>query len=184
MKHALIWGGCLMLGGCITAIPNPFAVEDFSNAKPIELKVADIDISSDVLTFHRLPHIENKMPVTPSEALTNWAKNRFVAADKASDTVVDFTVRQAYMLQTDKPSDKWYILDNVSYRLEYTADFVFKRNGMVVNAQSVTGWEQQSLPKKSSLSAKEEAWEKMLNNMVKKVNNQMTSQIPADLIKE
>ena len=54
---------------------------------------------------------------------------------------------------------------------------------MVVNAQSVTGWEQQSLPKKSSLSAKEDAWEKMLNNMVKKVNNQITSQIPADLMK-
>lgn len=183
MKKAVLWIGCLMLSGCMTVIPNPFAVEDFSNAEPIALNVSDIDISSDVLTFHRLPHIENKMPVPPSDALTNWAKNRFVAADESSDITVDFTVRQAYMLQTDKPSDKWYMLDNVSYRLEYTADFVFKRNNMVVNAQSVTGWEQQSLPKKSSLSAKEDAWEIMLNNMVKKVNNQITSQIPADLMK-
>ncbi len=183
MKQAVLWAVCLMLGGCMTVIPNPFAVEDFSNVEPIKLKVSDIDISSDVSTFHRLPHIENKMPVTPSEALTNWAKNRFVPADKSSDTVVDFTVRQAYMLQTDKPADKWYVLDNISYRLEYTVDFVFKRNKMVENAQSVTGWEQQSLPKKSSLSAKEEAWERMLNNMVKKVNNQITSQIPADLMK-
>ena len=183
MKKAFSLVGVLMLSGCITAVPNPFLIEDFKDVEPIELAVSQINVSSDVLSFHRLPHIEHKMPVTPSDALTNWAKNRFAADDKTSDITADFTVRQAYMLQTDKPSDKWYVLDNVSYRLEYTADFVFKKNGMVLNAQSVTGWEQQSLPKKSSLNTKEDAWESMLNNMVKKVNNQIISQIPVDLIK-
>ncbi len=169
----------LSLTACTAPALKPFTINTFEMEAPVKLQVGDIQITSHVTTYDRLPHIEQKMPVTPEQALTRWAHNRFVAADAKNPTQLVINITDAYMTQSNVDSGHWYQLDNVRYRLTYKINIQFKRRAQTVYTQSVTGWETSALPQKSSLAAKEETWQTMMNTMLTKVNNKVLTDMPA-----
>lgn len=178
MKKYAFLVAAWMLSACQTAPSQPFYVNDYAHEKKIPLNVSAVTVQSEVLSYHKLPHIENKMPITPAEAIEKWADNRFKAINPASPVTASVIIKNAYMTQTEKPGKNWYTLDNVSYKLTYDVDMVFTRGNTVLNTQTVSGWEHSAIPQKSSLADKEKEWEKMMNAMVKKVNNQLVSTLP------
>ena len=175
-----VLGITLLLSACHASPLNTFNVDTFSNQNPVYLNVSLVDTKSDVLTYNRLPHIEKDLPITPNDVLLDWAHNRFRATNISSPIAAEFTVLKAYMTQTDTPTPKWYILDNTTYRLDYDVMLQFKQNDKILYTQTATGWEEYAIPQKSTLFTKESTWEKMMNNMIQKIDNKIVPQIPTE----
>jgi len=184
MKKLWILCAVFLLTACQAVELSDFMVYDFKNDSKINLKTSNISVTSNVHYDLQEPFIEYKMPVTPEQALKHWAQNRFVAV--SSDTPVEtyIIIEKASMQEREKPSDKWYILDNVEYRLDFQLKIVFVLNQNTISERTVGGYEKRSLPMKSSLADKEEAWSDMMNDMVKKVNKKLTNDLPSYFVQE
>lgn len=178
MKYGIIGCVCLLLSACQVLPLTPFSVDTYAKEPPIFLDVSLIDITSRVHTYNRLPHIENNLPVTPDDVLQDWAHNRLRASDATSPITAEFSIIKAYMTETPSPSGKWYIFDNVTYRLDYDVMLQFKQSNRILYTQTAAGWEEHAIPQKSSLHTKERTWEKMLNNMVQKIDHKIIPEIP------
>lgn len=173
-------GLSLLLGAC-TALPlSTFDIDTYATQAPIYLNISMMDTKSEVLTYNKLPHIEKDLPITPNDVLLDWAHNRFRGINIATPISAEFTVLKAYMTQTETPSDKWYVLDNITYRLDYDVMLQFKRNGQILHTQTATGWEEYAIPQKSPLTTKEQTWEQMMNNMIQKINDKIIPEIPSE----
>lgn len=180
MKHFLMGCLCLFLCSCKTLPLTPFKINTYTNEMPIFLNASLFEVTSNVLQYNRLPHIENELPITPDDALQDWAHNRLRATNQLSPITAEFQITKAYMTTAEAPSDKWYILDNVSYRLDYDVVLYFKQNGKIISTQTATGWEEQAIPQKSPLLTKEKVWEDMINNMISKINDRIIPEIPVE----
>lgn len=168
----------LFLAGCEAPQLVNFNVRTYKNDNPIVLNVGAIEVESEVEKFDRLPHVEEKMPMTPEDALYEWAGHHFRAGKPESDKVFMIKIKEAYMTQTDDPSNNWYTFDNVAYKLSYSVDLTFISQGDVIYSHDMTGWESASLPKRASMLDKEATWLKMMNAMTKKVNERAPQIIP------
>lgn len=183
MKKILIAAvACLILNACTATPEQSFKVKDFTDEPQIDLAAGDINIQSVVVRNDRAPHMEYKMPMRPEEALYTWANNRYTALSMSSPTTAKIVIRDASMTEEMQPADNWYTYDNVKYRLAYDVAVQFEKNGVVVHAQEVAGWEEASIPQKSTINEKEKTWENMLNNMVTKVDAKVNADIPSDFI--
>ena len=181
MKKMLgVIGAFLMLVGCQATPPQEFDVNDYADVPPIHLSVSEVQVESTVARYDRMPHIEYKMPLRPEEVLQTWANNRFNAVSMSSPVIAKIVIKEASMTQQESPNDSWYTLDNISYRLTYEVSLQFEKDGKIIYEQNVNGWERAAIPAKSSIAEKEETWEKMLNNMVRKVNDKVEEDIPAE----
>lgn len=180
MKYRLLLVLSLfLLQGCEAPRLNPFSVNTYQEERPISLSVNAVKIESDVKKFDRLPHLEDKMPIPPEEALRRWGQNRFSAVGYSSPIEAVVTIQKAYMTQTEENSDNWFVYNNVNYKLTYALILQFKQDDKILYTQDVDGWESSSLPWRSSLAEKEEAWQKMMNAMIEKVNNKIVKGIPS-----
>ena len=178
MKQWLVGCLCLTLTACQVLPVTPFYVNTYADETPVLLDVSVVNITSQIQTYNHLPHIENDLPITPNDVLQDWGHNRLRATNISSPITTEFVIKKAYMTQTDTPSAKWYIFDNVTYRLDYDVILQFKQDHRILYTQTATGWEEYAIPQKSSLYTKEKTWEKMLNNMVQKINDKIVPEIP------
>ncbi len=175
-----VLGFCLL--GCTAPKLHQFSVDTFQNQIPVQVKVKEIVVSNHIEHFDKLPHIENEMPITPKNVLEDWAKNRFYQANVVKADTMHIVIEKAYMTKKDEKSDNWYTFDNENYRLTYAVKVDFLSNKKVIYTLDVGGFESSSLPKRSSLSEKEKTFEKMMNQMVQKVNHQILLQIPPQMM--
>ena len=178
MRFFITFCFILLLSACQAPQLNRFTVNTMADMRPIVLKVNDVQIKSEIMKYDRLPHIEEKLPISPEDALTEWAENRFYGADKLAHTNVVITIRNAYMVQKEELGTNWYTLDNDAYKLTYEVNMAFVQNNSVLYQHTVTGWESSSLPQRSSMADKEATWQKMMNAMIRKVNKQLTESVP------
>ena len=157
-------------------------VNTYKEEKKIGVNVASLELASEVERFERHPHIEDEMPITPEKSLKTWALNRFYPANLSSEVRLNIIIEKAYLTKTDEKMPQWYMFDNEKYTLTYALKFVFEKDKKVLYTYYVKGYETSSLPKRSSISSKEEVFEKMLNAMIYKVDEQILSQMPKKFI--
>ncbi len=169
----------LFLVGCQAPELHRFDVNTMAGETPIPLAVSAVKIVSEAPQFDRMPHIENTLPVTPEHALREWAENRFNAAALSAPTKAVITIQTAEMTQQEDKGANWYTLDNDAYKLSYRVHFAIQKRSETLYQYSVDGWESSSLPQRSSLADKEKTWLKMMNAMIRKVNQQITDSIPS-----
>lgn len=167
---------------CVGPTFKSVQVNTYEEERKISVNVSTIDVISKVQWFDRLPHIENEMPITPENTLKKWLQNRFYAVNGYSDLKMLVFIEKAYLTQKDEKTPHWYMFDNVKYTLTYDLKFVFKKGDKVVYTHQIGGYETSSLPKRSSLSAKEAVFEKMLNAMVYKVDERIRQQLPEKFV--
>ena len=179
MKKATLCLLSLLLMGCAAPVLKEFRVNTFQDATPVAVGVKEILITNKVEQFDHLPHIENEMPISPVIALETWANNRFYATNSKKIDTMHIEIEKAYMTKTEEKADNWYTLDNEMYKLTYYVQIDYISNGDVIYTQDVGGFESSSLPKRSSLADKEAVFEKMMNQMVRKVNDKVLIQMPA-----
>ena len=176
-KHFYLMG-LLVLMGCQAPQYTPFQVINYKNEAPFPLPVGEIKVENKTTRYTELPHLETRIPVTPVSALSEALQNRFSAEYPDAGTTATFIIHEADLIQKTKESDHWYILDNVEYLLTYKIDVVYAKGAQILEQQQFSGWEKQALPKKSSLSQKEQTWEKMLNAMIQKSTEKINTDKP------
>lgn len=181
-KHLLtvLLSFCLL--GCQAPEYKEFSLNLFQHRDPIAIKTDEIVVLSNVIQYDRLPHIEDEMIISPEKALKEWAKNRFYPLKSTRSDKMQIIIEKAYMTKTDEKAENWYTLDNEAYKLTYDLKINFEKNGKVLYSQTVSGYESSSLPKKSSMSDKEQVFEKMMNKMIQKVNQRALYQMPKEFI--
>lgn len=168
----------LFLSACQVPKVDLFSVRDYENEHPFSVKVSAIEIQDKTNHYSELPHIENRIPLAPITALSQAIHNRFKSNYPESAHSLTVVIHKASLTQELKESDKWYILDNMEYLLSYELDIVYTHNNTETEKQTISGWEKQALPKRSSIADKEQAWEKMLNAMVQKVTDKIYADMP------
>lgn len=181
-KWTWIVGCCLSIMACSSPQTTVFNVKDYRDENPIVLAVGTIMVQSDVVPSDVLPHIEKKIPITPSQALINWAEHRFKSGRPNTNTALVLTIRDASMIQELKPSNHWYVLDNVVYELHYQLDMTYYQDGREMQKQTVSGFEKKSVPEQSSMTTKEKVWLDLINKMIQKVNRKVIADIPPGVI--
>ena len=181
MKYFSFFLLCLC---CACAAPQfkSVQVNTYKEEKKIGVNVSTVDLSSTVEQFDRLPHIEDEMPITPENALKKWVLNRFYASNPTSKVHLNVVIEKAYLTKTDDKMPQWYIFDNEKYMLTYALKFVFKKENQVLYTYYIEGYETSSLPKRSSISSKEAVFEKMLNAMIYKVDEEALDKLPKKFI--
>ena len=178
MRFLIVFCLMIVLSACQAPQLSRFTIDTMADTRPIVLKVNDVQIKSEIMKYDRLPHIEEKLPISPEDALTKWADHRFYGADKLAHTTAVITIHNAYMTQQDDKGKNWYTLDNDAYKLTYEVNMAFMQNDNILYQHTVTGWESSSLPQRSSMADKEAVWQKMMNAMIHKVNKQLTEAVP------
>lgn len=171
-----------LMMGCVAPQLDEFKINTYQDANPIGVKVDNIVVSSEIEHFERLPHIEDEMPITPEAVLKEWADNRFYATQSKKINTMHIVIKKAYMTKTIEKSDNWYTFDNELYKLSYDIKVNYISGEEIIYTQNVGGFESSSLPKKNSLADKEEIFEKMMNQMVKKVNDKILVQMPREVL--
>lgn len=169
----------LFLISCQAPTLHSFRVNTMQDVLPVAVHVQNVRIDSETMHYNRKPHIEYTLPVSPEEALTEWAEHRFEAVNMTSPVTLVITISKADMTEQEEKGANWYTLDNYAYRLTYQVTMTFEQNGKILYQHTVDGWESSSLPQRSSIADKEAVWLKMMNAMIRKVNQQMTEAIPA-----
>lgn len=170
----------LFLSGCLVPKIDLFSVKDYQDVQPFSVALSAIDVQDNTIRYKDLPHIETRIPTTPAKALSTALSNRFHAVFPGSSNTLTFIIREASLTQTLQESDKWYILDNIEYLLSYHIDIVYSHIGVETEHQSISGWEKQALPKRSSLADKEQTWQKMIDAMTQKVTDKIYADMPQD----
>ena len=108
--------------------------------------------------------------------------NHFIAVNPNTNITFKIVIDEASLTQNFKEADKWYIQDNVEYRLDYKIRLVYEKNAIPFETQTIKGWELQALPKRTSLAQKQQIWEKMINKMIEKITEKISTDIPPILI--
>lgn len=183
MRQWLCVFACLVgITACTAPKQTAFDIHDYRDENPIVIATGKIIVQSNAIPSDTLPHIEKKMPITPSKALSEWAKNRFKAGRTNTEDALVLTIQEASMIQEDKPSGHWYVLDNVVYELRYQIEMAYHQNGRIMQKQTVSGFEKKSVPEQSSMATKEEVWRDLINKMLKKVNRKVIADLPPGYI--
>ena len=169
---------CGFLWGCALPMVEPFQVADFRDEVPITLPIGQIQIEDQTTHYTELPHLENRIPVTPAYALKTALENRFTNLPDSKNTAT-FIINTADLTQKEQLSDHWYILDNIEYLLNYQIDIIYSKGSTHQQVQHLSGWEKQALPKRSSLRDKEAAWQKMINAMIQKTIDKIQTDLPS-----
>ncbi len=170
----------LALSACTPVPLSDFKI-DASSDDPIVLKAQEISVESRVMRFESLPHIEQEIPVSPEDAAKQWVDNRFVADQSGFGKKALIVIEKANMIQREKPSEHWYMVDNISYELTYLISLSFvNAAGETLYTQSVGGTHTSELPKRSSLQEKEKTWEKMISTLLKKIDRKMIADLPEE----
>jgi hypothetical protein len=93
-------GMASLLVGCDSAPPRPtFADIRFTDAPPIRLAVAGIDVVSEFKSSFQSPHVEHLFPVPPARAMENWAHDRLAAAARSARA--RFVIQDASVVEVE-----------------------------------------------------------------------------------
>jgi len=173
MKYTLLFLMCLGLTACVSAPKvRPFHLPDYTLSKPLIYQIQSKEIISQVHNSHRLPHIGHKMPVSPEDAIKDFVRQRFPEKQSALYTL-KVVIENADMRQEHDIKDHWYQQNNLKYTLTYSVRFQFYQGGVFMFEKALNGYEMQSVPKRTKLAEKEQIWQEMMTDMLKKINQKL-----------
>ena len=151
------------LSACMASPQKAFQL-DFGD-KVYSIPAVEIETVSMTKHFDVLPHIEDQMPTSPEEAVSEWVE-KHLKASKTGTQKVWIVVYHAEMLQTDLPNESLFKLDEVNYTLNYKLEIQVRENNQVVKRIPVEGKGFVVIAKKASLSKKEKNWAELIQKML------------------
>lgn len=163
----------MILSGCISAPHySDFFLPDYTLGRDLTIQVHRIDFNSSIPYNRRFPHIENKIPVSPEQALKDFIQQR-IHTHQMNPYRLIVSIEQADLLQEKDPKPHWYQQDNIKFTLNYFIRLQIYQGNKFLSEKNIGGFEMRSIPKFSSLNKKEEAWLDMMKNMLKKINQKI-----------
>lgn len=184
MKKLWVLLSVLLLSACQAVELPDFKLSALEVESQTNLKTSKVTVLSNIHYDVKAPFIEYKMLITPEQALKQWAQNKFVAVKPDSPVETYIIIEKASMSETQSISEKWYVLDNVKYRLDFQIAIRFMMGQKLLSERTIGGYESRSLPIKSSLADKEEAWADMMNEMIEKLDNKIKTDLPSYFVEQ
>ena len=174
MKKVLIL--LFLLTGCMNAPQNVFQTNTYTE---ISLKVSDVETISMVSAFDELPHIEQKMSLSPEEAVIRWSQKYLKHNGNKKKIVI--IIHKADMLLEKQKNSSWFKADEEKYTLDYQLEIRLQEDKKVIQKSTAEGKGFITLAKKSSLGKKEKGWnwliQKMINHLETKIQTDFKDEV-------
>lgn len=161
-----------LLTGCLSAPQRKnWDIPDYTLSKPLAYTVHHSTIM--VATPHEhFPHIGQTLKYPPDKVLSDFLQQRIaLQADGTYDLKVH--IQEADILQQPHPTLHWWQQDNTDYTLNYKLIFDFYKGNEVIHHHSLSGFEHASIPKRTSLTDRDEVFYDMMIQMLQKINQKM-----------
>ena len=161
------------LSSCMSAPQSAFQINPDMDA--CLLNVGKIETISMMSHFDVLPHIENRLPISPEQAIIEWTKTHLRPSNTSQDMWI--VVHKAEIIQTDLPDPHFFKLDEVNYTLNYEIEIQLRNQNQLIKKFPVSGTGFITMAKKASLSQKEKGWawliQKMLTHLKTKIQTDL-----------
>ena len=164
------------LSACMASPQKAFQVN--SEGEVYLIKANEVKTISMTKHFDVLPHIENKIPTSPEEAISEWVEKRLNVSQTGTKKVW-IVVYCAEMLQTDLPSDSMFKFDEVNYTLNYKLEIQVRENNQIVKKVPFSGKGFVVMDKKASLSKKEKGWAELIQKMLAHLEEKIKGNVVA-----
>ena len=166
--------GFLFLSGCLSAPEKAFQIDPDSEV--YEVSVAAVETIPMATHFDVLPHIENRMPTSPEEAVGEWMEKHLRPNHTTSDKL-RVIVHQAEMLKADLPNESFFKPDEESYTLNYELDVQLLAGEKTLQSVPVAGKGFIQIAKKASLASKEKGWAWLIQKMLTHLKTKMQTDL-------
>ena len=164
----------LLLSGCMTAPQKSFQVDPDTDVYSV--RAESIEVVPMTTHFDALPHVENQMPISPEEAVQEWAEKHLKANPEASQKL-QIIVQQAEMLKTDLPSEGLFTLNEENYTLNYQIEVRLRQHEDVIQTLPVQGKGFVTVKKRASLATKEKGSAWLIQKMLMHVKTKMQTDL-------
>ena len=167
---------CLMLFLIVymTAPHSAFQVDPDTEVYPVQVNA--VETVPMATHFDMLPHIENKMPISPEEAIQEWVKNH-LSPTQTGRKKLWIIIEQAEMLKTDIPGGHFFQLDEESYTLNYRLSVQVRQDDRIIRNLPVEGKGFITLKKRASLANKEKGWAWLIQKMLTHLKTKMKTDL-------
>ena len=146
----------------------------FSSNDPIELKVKQIDITSEFTPTFTRPNVEHLFPISIERTAKIWAKDRLKAVDYSSDRVAEVIIKDASVTEEIEKSQEVFQKDRIKYRA--TLDVVvrvYDTQSMAKAETQVVAWRELYIPANTDIAEKEKYWNGMVIKLFDEFNRKM-----------
>ena len=172
----------IVLLGCMPKYTPTARVKDYSAQGALVLPASQLETISLVEQSSTLPHIENRMPLSPEKALYNWAYIR-LRPNGVRDLKARFIIEEASMTREEEPQEWFWQYDNYKYTLTWKVRLQLADKRAGTPFETVTqGFVMRTLPQKASLNETKALWTDMLDEMEALVDEKMSKDIGDNLI--
>lgn len=169
------------LASCTTPPPPQFPELTFTHLPQITLGVARIEIVDNFTPPSDPKHVENRMPVTPEQALRNWARDRLQANGVSG--VARFIINNAAVTETPlvlKKGLSGVFTTEQSHRYDAGVDVEVRLEGVPRVTQAFAKAavnRSQTIPEDASINVREETWFNLTEQVMKDFDPQMSASI-------
>lgn len=169
------------LASCTTPPPPQFPELTFTHLPQIALGVARIEIVDNFTPPSDPKHVENRMPVTPEQALRNWARDRLQANGVSG--VAKFIINNAAVTETPlvlKKGLSGVFTTEQSHRYDAGVDVEVRLEGVPRVTQAFAKAavnRSQTIPEDASINVREETWFNLTEQVMKDFDPQMSASI-------
>lgn len=164
----------LFLSGCMVAPQKAFQVDPDSEI--FSVNVQAVEVVPMATHFDMLPHVENKLPTSPEQAVVEWAQKHLKSSQTGSKKIW-IVVNQAEMLKTELPADSFFQMDEESYTLNYQLSVQVRQENTLLQTLPVEGKGVVTLKKRASLASKEKGWAWLIQKMLTHLKTKMKSDL-------
>ena len=167
----------LLLAACSSEPQKPLPELTFAHRPPIKLNVATLDIVSSYKASTTPPHVEQKFPIPPEEALIRWAQDRLRALGRSESA--RYTVLNAAVTEEPLPKTQGFVgaFKNEPSEL-YTATVeaqleIFDDTGRRVQLASARATRSRSLIEGAKPEERERMWFDLIEALMKDFDEAM-----------
>ena len=167
----------LLLSGCMNAPQNVFQTNTYTE---IPLNVSEVETVSMVSAFDELPHIEQKMSLSPEEAIIQWSQKYLLHKGDKKKMVI--LIRKAEMLLEEEKNSSWFKANEETYTLNYQVEIRLQEDKRVIKKSTVEGKGFITLGQKSSLAKKEKGWNWLIQKMITHLETKIQTDFRNEII--
>ena len=165
-----------LLTGCMTVPQKAFQADPDSDSDVFVVRAAEVQVVPMTTHFDMLPHVENKMPMSPEEAIQKWAE-KHLRTTPSTEQKLWIVIENAEMLKTLIPAESFFKADEESYTLNYKMIVQIRRGETEIQSVPVDGKGFITVAKRASLATKEKGWAWLIQKMLTHLKTKMKTDL-------
>ena len=158
--------------------PDNYRMPRFSNFAPIDLKVKQIDITSEFTPSFTRPNVEHLFPISIEKTAKVWARDRLKAVDFGSDNIAEVIIKDASVTEEIEKAQEMFTKDRIKYRANLDVVIRITDTKSLSKAETeVIAWRELIIPADTDIAEKEQYWNSMVTKLFNEFNAKMDQNI-------